>query len=98
MAAANGDTIRVAGGVYRENVAVSGKVLVLLGGFVGGTASSYGSGDGGDFSAREPDPYVTRVGGAAAAQAAVTPSDAGSTGLGGLVVPGGGGGAGGRHW
>ncbi|MBK6849906.1 MAG: right-handed parallel beta-helix repeat-containing protein [Proteobacteria bacterium] len=89
MAAANGDTIRVAGGVYRENVAVSGKVLVLLGGFVGGTASSYGSGDGGDFSAREPDRYVKRIDGSAAAKAAVTLSDAGTTVLEGFAISGG---------
>ncbi|MBK8479887.1 MAG: DUF1565 domain-containing protein [Proteobacteria bacterium] len=88
-AATTGDTVRVAAGVYRENVAVAGKVVLLLGGFAGGTAASYKSGSAGDFSARNAQVNVTRIDGSGAARAAVTLSEAGASVLEGFVISGG---------
>lgn len=88
-AAASGDTIRVAAGVYRENVRVSGKVVLLLGGYAGGTAAGYAAGVAGDFSTLEAGTHRARIDGSAAADAALRLSEAGETLVEGFAITGG---------
>ena len=59
-AAADGATIKVAGGGYYENLTIAGKRLTILGGHVGGTYPG-----GGDFSDgnRDPATYHTMLDG-----------------------------------
>lgn len=59
--ASNDTTIAVAAGVYTENVLIQDKVVHLFGGFAGGTAADYESGDGGDFTSRNPVANRTHI-------------------------------------
>ena len=52
-AAAAGDSIRVAGGTYSQNVTIENKRLTLEGGYAGGAPANYSSGQGGDFTSRD---------------------------------------------
>lgn len=60
--AADGDTIKVATGVY-EPIKVSDKALTLVGGFVGATKDAYAKGAAGDFTVADRDANVTRIAG-----------------------------------
>jgi len=51
-AAAQGDTIRVAAGLYKENISIN-KRLNLIGGYPGGTGADYTNGNGGNFNNRD---------------------------------------------
>lgn len=52
-AASSGAVIAVAAGTYPQNLDVRDKTVHLYGGYVGGTASNYADGTGGDFSVRD---------------------------------------------
>lgn len=60
--AVENDTIKVAAGSY-EQIDNLGKSLVILGGYVGGTASAYSNGTGGNFTTRTADPTLTIISG-----------------------------------
>lgn len=58
----DGDTIKVATGVYGP-IKVSDKALTLLGGFAGATKEAYEKGSAGDFTVADRDANVTRIAG-----------------------------------
>jgi hypothetical protein len=58
--ALDGDTIKVAQGIYTENVALPLFGVLLLGGFQGGSAANYAANIPGDFVTRSTD-HVNRV-------------------------------------
>ncbi len=60
--AVENDTIKVAAGSY-EQIDNLGKSLVILGGYIGGTASAYANGTGGNFTTRTADPTLTIISG-----------------------------------
>lgn len=60
--AVDNDTIKVAAGSYGQ-IDNLGKSLVILGGYVGGTASAYSNGTGGNFTTRTSDPTLTVISG-----------------------------------
>ncbi|QQS29367.1 MAG: right-handed parallel beta-helix repeat-containing protein [Sphingobacteriales bacterium] len=62
--ATGNDTIKVAAGNYGQ-IDNLGKSLVILGGYQGGTPSSYSNGTGGNFTVRTPDPTLTVISGGA---------------------------------
>ena len=55
-AAEDGDTVRVAAGVYNGDVRIENKAVLLEGGFTGGTPESYLAGTGGDFETQVSEP------------------------------------------
>jgi hypothetical protein len=84
--AGTGDTIRVAAGRYAETISVSGKQLLILGGFSG--ASSYGpSLPPGDFGVASPATNVTTLVGGNA-ETVVKFQNAGASKLDGFQVTG----------
>ncbi|MDD3700054.1 MAG: hypothetical protein PHC55_00320 [Bacteroidales bacterium] len=56
-----GDTIKVAQGLYAENVLIQSKRVFLLGSFAGGTIDEYANGLGGDFLTRDYQSYSTHI-------------------------------------
>ena len=69
--ASSGDSILTAAGQYPENVVIQNSSLLLLGGYMGGTAGSYAGGAGGNFTYRDPDLYVSLVSAADTTEASV---------------------------
>jgi hypothetical protein len=64
--AASGDTVKVAAGTYNEAVVIAGvwpekKTVKLLGGFAGAASAAYTAGTGGDFTARDPEAYTSKI-------------------------------------
>jgi parallel beta-helix repeat protein len=62
--AVDNDTIKVAAGTY-SRIDNQGKILTILGGYQGGTSSSYNAGTGGNFLTRTADPTLTIISGGA---------------------------------
>lgn len=60
-AASSGDSIRVAAGLYKENVRVSNKTLHLYGGYPGAESTDYTNGVGGNFSSRSSASYESHL-------------------------------------
>ncbi len=60
--AVDNDTIKVAAGTYSQ-IDNQGKILTILGGYQGGTSSSYNAGTGGNFLTRTADPTLTIISG-----------------------------------
>lgn len=60
-ASGNAITVAVAAGVYSENILIQDKTVHLYGGFVGGTLADYSSGDGGNFTDRNPTTNVSHL-------------------------------------
>jgi len=81
-------TIRVAGGLYAENINVDTKTVHLLGGFEGGAPADYAAGTGGVFAAQYPDTYITHIQGDGT-DAVVTLRDSGTGTLDGFRITGG---------
>ncbi len=57
----NFDTIKVAQGIYNENLLIIYRKLILLGSFEGGSNSDYTAGSGGDFINRDYQTYITEI-------------------------------------
>lgn len=88
-AAAGGDTIAVAAGVYEEALTIVGKTLVLQGGFAGATPQHYASGRGGDFVTRFAGDYSSRlIGEATSPTIRIQGDDGGSAPLRGSTIDG----------
>lgn len=87
--AVSGTGILVAAGDYPGNVKVDGKVLELVGGYPGGSASAYADGSGGDFTMRDVTKYETTitVSGAGPGLALL---QSGASAVAGLTIKGGG--------
>ena len=81
-------TIRVAGGLYAENINVDTKTVHLLGGFQGGSSADYAAGTGGVFDSQDPVTYVTRIRGTGTS-AVVVLLDSGSSTVDGFSITGG---------
>ena len=82
------NTVRVAGGLYAENISVDTKTIHLLGGFEGGSPADYAGGTGGVFYAQNPDTYVTHIQGDGT-DAVVKLLDSGTSTLDGFCITGG---------
>lgn len=63
-AAASGDTVKVAQGVYAENIVVNAKQIELRGGYAGGSRAGYAGGTSGEFSVQNPLANLTHIQGA----------------------------------
>lgn len=59
-ASGGGDTVKVARGAYAP-VATQDRRITLLGGYPGGSGSSYASGSGGDFNVQNPGTDTSRI-------------------------------------
>ncbi|HBY93896.1 MAG TPA: hypothetical protein DEP84_07975 [Chloroflexi bacterium] len=87
-AAGSGETIAVAAGTYAENIRVQDKAVHLSGGYVGGTASDYAGGSGGNFNARNPTANATHIQGDGT-DSTVTLLNAGTSTVDGFRITGG---------
>lgn len=56
-AAVSGDEIRVAQGIYNENILISNKMILLKGAYAGGNIADYADGLPGDFSEQNYNAY-----------------------------------------
>ncbi len=59
FAASANDTLRIAQGVYNDEIVIDVPGIVLLGGFAGGTNTNYANEIPGDFSSRNPATFRT---------------------------------------
>lgn len=66
-AAISGDEIRVAQGLYNENLLISNKMIILKGAYQGGNTSDYANAIAGDFSAQNYSAYQSIIQGLHAA-------------------------------
>ncbi|MBX2999503.1 MAG: right-handed parallel beta-helix repeat-containing protein [Caldilineaceae bacterium] len=87
-AAAAGQTIGVAAGIYAQNLRIMDKTVHLYGGYVGGTAADYAGGSGGNFSSRNPTANVSHLQGNGA-DSTLTLVEAGSSTVDGFRITGG---------
>jgi hypothetical protein len=89
-AAANGDTVKVALGLYTEDVRIENKSIALRGGYAGADSSVYAEEGAGDFAAQDRVDNVTVINGTGE-EATVTLLDAAESLVNGFVIRGGGG-------
>jgi len=59
--AVDGDTIKVAQGLYNENIQIFSKKIILLGSFAGASISNYNAGNGGDFNSRDYQNFISEI-------------------------------------
>ena len=63
-AAASGDPVKVAHGVYAENIIINARRIELRGGYAGGSSAGYAGAASGDFSVQAPLANLTHIQGA----------------------------------
>ncbi|MTW22677.1 hypothetical protein GJ668_16545 [Allochromatium palmeri] len=88
-AAASGDTISVAAGIYDEALTIADKTLVLQGGFAGATTQHYSTGQNGDFVTRFAGDDSSRLNGHAQAPTIRIEGDSSGSTIDGFTITGG---------